>query len=78
MVTRKHAILILWVALGMLWVSWATPAAAVSSIPLTVTADTLNLRGGPGTDYAILDVLRTGDAGNATGGMRPVSGYKSR
>jgi len=67
MITRKHAILILWVALGMLWVSWATPAAAASSIPLTVTADTLNLRGGPGTDYAVLDVLRTGDAGNATG-----------
>ncbi len=67
MSTRKQTIGATLVICGLLLVSWVMPALAASGIPLTVAVDALNLRGGPGTNYAILDVLHSGDAATATG-----------
>jgi uncharacterized protein YraI len=42
-------------------------AQAADAPTLTVTVDALNMRQGPGTGYAIVDVLRSGDTATVTG-----------
>ena len=46
---------------------WSAPASAAGSVPLTVTADGVNLRQGPGTGYAVKGSLNSGDQVTATG-----------
>ena len=65
--TRIHKMTLALLVLGLLVTAGATSVFADDGPQFTVAVDALNLRGGPGTGYAVLDVLRSGASGTVTG-----------
>jgi TolB protein len=64
---KQFALLLALFGIVILAPGFASGAQAADGPTLTVTADVLNLRQGPGTGYPVLDVLRSGDAATVTG-----------